>query len=272
MSYDSRERSAADGRPVELYTFMRESIAWRYTSANRDQAAEFQTFKAVPGLSRGAIEQGSEAARAALRITAPRDLEVVELYRVSPPSDAIAFTLRQFHAGDGELVTVWTGRIASVTPWKNGSAEIILEPTYSAMRRNGLRRLYQRQCPHVLYGPACRAVANAYRVTASPTEVTGVNVVAAAFAGFPDGYFAGGYLEWAIAAGVFERRFIFAHAGASLELSTIPLGLAAGMSVNVYPGCDHALATCHDKFNNAPNYGGQPYIPQKNPFGSDPIY
>lgn len=51
-----------------------------------------------------------------------------------------------------------------------------------------------------------------------------------------------------------------------------PAQLPAGTVVATYPGDDHTLTTCDQKFNNAVNYGGDPFIPQKNPMGSDPIY
>ncbi len=52
----------------------------------------------------------------------------------------------------------------------------------------------------------------------------------------------------------------------------MPYGLAVGVPVSVYPGCDHTLATCSAKFGNVARYGGFPYFPQKNPFGGDPIF
>jgi hypothetical protein len=39
----------------------------------------------------------------------------------------------------------------------------------------------------------------------------------------------------------------------------------------MYAGCDHLLATCRDRFSNVANFGGFPWIPQKNPFSGDAI-
>jgi hypothetical protein len=43
--------------------------------------------------------------------------------------------------------------------------------------------------------------------------------------------------------------------------------------VTLYPGCDHTLgaAGCA-KFANTDNFGGTPFIPNKNPFGGTAIY
>jgi uncharacterized phage protein (TIGR02218 family) len=270
MAFDPIERSADQGAPVEIYTFTRGSIVWRHTSADTDQEVEFQTYKRAV-IRRGGIEQGSEMNRSGLKLTVPRDFPIAELYQVAPPSDAITLTLRQYHAGDGELVVVWSGRIIAVT-FSDSQAEINLEPIGTSLRRTGLRRLYQRQCPHVLYGSACGLAAVSYRLTAEVSAVSALNITAAALAGQPDGYWEGGFLEWEVAAGVYERRFIFGHTGDTVEVDTVPLGLTPGTEVNFYPGCDHSLATCAGKFSNEANYGGMPYIPLKNPYGSDPVY
>lgn len=270
MTFDARETSADAGRPVELYTFGRDYQRWRYTSADRTVVADSQTFTART-ITRSAIDVSAEKARSGIKITGPRDLEVAELFRVSPPTLAITCIVQQYHDGDGALATIWTGRIAGVE-FAGPAALITCEPTFTALRRIGLRRLYQRQCPHVLYGQACRVNREAFRTDGLVESVAGLVVNVAAADGQPDGTFAGGYLEWDVALGIPERRFILDHTGAGLTVSSLPYGLVGGTAVRLYPGCDHTLDTCTDKFSNTPNYGGFPYFPTKNPFGGDPIF
>ena len=270
MTYDSRERSADLGRPVELYTFNRDFIAWRYTSADTDRVVEFQTYKRA-SIKRSDIEQGAEINRSGLKITVPRDFPVAQLYAIAPPSDTISLTIRQYHEGDGDLATVWSGRVLTVK-FEGSQAEINLEPIGTSVRRNGLRRHYQRLCPHVLYGSGCKVNRTSFRLVATADDVAGLNVTAGEFGSVPDGYLDGGYIEWAVDTGIFDRRFIVSHAGATVTLDIQPVGLVAGVQVNAYPGCDHTMDTCNTKFSNAPNYGGMRFIPTKNPYGNDPIY
>lgn len=270
MTYDAREISADTGRPVEVYTFARDYQRWRYTSADRDVTIDSQTFIAKP-ISRSSIETTSEKARLGLTLTVPRDLEIADLYRVVPPTMAITCLVHQYHQDDTELVTVWSGRILTVE-WAGPAARISLEPIYTAMLRNGLRRKYQRQCPHVLYGIACRVNREAFRTDGTVDSVVGSVINVPEVDLLADGYFAGGFIEWDIAAGIPERRFITDHTGGALTVSAPPSGVIGGTIVRVYPGCDHTLTTCDSKFSNAVNYGGMPYIPLKNPFGGSPIY
>lgn len=270
MSFDTVERSADSRKPVELYTFFRDYQAWRYTSADREVSNAGAEY--LPrALSRSAIESSSEMARGSLKITAPRDLEVADLFRVSPPTIPVTFTLQQFHNGDGAAVLLWSGRITAVE-FQGTAATITLEPVYTSLRRMGLRRAYQRQCPHVLYGTACRANRDAFKLETVVDSIAGTAVSVAGASVHAAGHFAGGFIEYPVELGIAERRFITDHTGDVVALSALPTGLAVGAVVKVFPGCDHSLTTCDAKFGNVANFGGFPYFPTKNPFGGDPTY
>lgn len=270
MSYSAREVSAADGRPVELFTFARGSFIWRYTSADRDVTEETNLYLAAV-IRRPKIEQGTEVARSVLSLVVPRTLGVLDQFRIVPPSDEVVVTIRQYHFGDSDIATIWQGVILGVK-FNDDEAVIQVEPRSNGLRRMGLRRPYQRQCPFVLYGADCRLAREDFRLSGATSAVAGVSISVPEADLLADGYFDGGYIEWEIAVGVFERRAIAAHVGAVLTLDVQTVGLLIGQPVFLYPGCDHSAATCGTKFSNILNYGGMPYIPLKNPFGSDPVY
>jgi uncharacterized phage protein (TIGR02218 family) len=271
MAYSTLELSAEQGRPIELYEFRREGQIWRYTSSDEPVTLSAVTYEPAV-IERGTLEQGSEINRTALTLTVQRDLAVVELYQAGPPSDVVTLTLRQVHVDDTEARVLWSGRIITVVTWEGGRAKMTLEPVYTSLRRNGLRRLYQRQCPHLLYGPECKVSNAAFRVTGDAVQINGLVIQVNEVAGYAAGWFSGGYLEWLIAVGIYERRFIEVHSGANLTCTVTPTGLALGTQVRVYPGCNHLLTTCDSKFQNSANYGGMPYIPTKNPFDGSPVY
>lgn len=273
MTYDSRERSADQARPVEFYTFSQDLRRWRYTSADRDITIGSLLFAAA-AITRPEFEDSAERARAALVLTVPRNLPIADLYRVSPPTEPIGFALQQYHAGDEDLATLWTGRIMGVE-FAGLQAQMRLEPSGIAVQRVGLRRLYQTQCPHVLYGQGegrCNVNKAAFAVAGTIGSITGSTISVAAADVLADGWFSGGFVEYTGVGGSLERRFIESHAGAALSLLGIPHGAGAGDAVTIYPGCDHLPATCHTKFNNKPNFGGFEFLPQKNPFGGQPVF
>lgn len=270
MSYTTVETSAQSGRPVELYEFLNGATAYRYTSADGDVAYGGHTYTAVP-IARGAVEATSETARLALEITCARTVGVLDLFALMPPAEIVAVTLRRLHAGDGEAITLWMGRILNVT-LNNESAGIHCESVYTSLKRVGLRRLYQKGCPHVVYGAGCALDRNTFKAVKTVSSVAGTVITLGSMGAFADGYFAGGYLEWESVTGYFERRAIRSQVGAVVTLSFPLPGLAASASVNLYPGCDHTLVTCNTKFSNRLNYGGMPHWPSKNPFDGTIIY
>lgn len=270
MTYAAVETSTQGGRPVELYEFVNGASAFRYTSADGDVVYGGDTYTAVP-ISRGAVEATSETARLALNITCDRALAVLDLFSLLPPATIVAVTVRRLHAGDGAAITLWMGRVLNVT-WNSAAAEIHCESVYTSIKRVGLRRLYQKGCPHVVYGPGCALDRNAFKATKTVSTITGTALTLAAMGAYADGYFAGGYLEWESTTGYFERRAIRSQVAAVVTISFPLPGLAAAATVSIYPGCDHTLATCISKFSNRLNYGGMPYFPSKNPFDGTIIY
>lgn len=270
MTFAATETSIQAGRPVELYEFLDGATAYRYTSADGDVVYGGNTYTAVP-ISRSAVEATSEVARLALNITCSRDLSILNLFALIPPSEIIAVTVRRLHSGDGEAITLWMGRILDVA-FNPASAEIHCESVYTSLKRVGLRRIYQKGCPHVLFEGECALNRATYASSKTISTVVGTAITLASMGAFADGYFAGGYLEWESTTGYFERRAIRSQVGGLVTIGFPLPGLATSDTVTIYPGCDHTLATCIAKFANGLNYGGMPYWPTKNPFDGTIIY
>lgn len=286
MTYSAREAGLQTGQPVELYEFRNGADAYRYTSANVDITYLGSVYEAH-ALARSSIEVTNEMARGALNINCARTLPVLALFRFAPPDEVVAVTVYRQHLGDADVIVAWMGRILSIA-LSGLEAVIHCESIYTSIKRTGLRRLYQKQCPHVLYSGSCGLSRSAYGVASLVSTAAALNLTTTDLGGFSSGYFAGGYVEWTQSSGQIERRAIRAHAGALVTLSFQMVGLAAGLlnsgyglnygnyyggiGMTFYPGCDHSLATCAGKFANHLNYGGMPYIPQKNPFDGTPIY
>lgn len=270
MTYAAFETSIQSGRPVEIYEFRNGSSYYRYTSADSDVVYGGNTYFAAP-IARDAIEATSETARLALTISCARSLGVLDLFTLMPPPDVVAVSVRRLHAGDGNAIVLWLGRVLNVK-LDNAAAEIHCESVYTSLKRVGLRRMYQKACPHVLYGPGCNLSRAAVVTTKTVSSVTGSMITLSGMGGYVDGYFAGGYLEWERTAGEFERRAIRTQAGGVLNVGFPIIGLAASATVYLYPGCDHTISTCESKFSNRRNYGGMPYFPTKNPFNGTILY
>ena len=270
MSYDAQEISVQSGAPIELYAFTYGTTTLRYTSSEADYIDTVpvvdETYTTA-SIERPEIESTPESARNTIKLTVPRTLAIAELYRVSPPSDVVSLTIKRVHRGDTASVSViWIGRVIACT-FNGPSADLQCEPITIALKRNGLRRLYGKSCPYVLYGTGCGVDKTAFDTATTVAAVDGLVLTVAAIGAYN---YAGGFVEW-VDGGVTERRFIESHDTTALTLMQAFAGIAVSDSVTIYPGCDRTLATCNTTFSNAANYGGWPFFPAKNPFNGQPV-
>lgn len=258
-------------RNVELIDIARGAAHWRYACGNR-----VITYNGVPyqpaAIQRGSISESADLTRNTLDLTMPQGLDVLDQFRGVAPSLPLSVLVLRQKISDGSTSIIWGGTVGGVT-WETHDVKMHCLPPMASMQALALRRNWQVACPHVLYGAGdgmCNASRTAVQATTTITAVAGNVIHAAAFAAQADGWWAGGYISWQTGE-TSEVRFITDHTGDAVTLLT-PALMGVGTVVTAFPGCDHQLSTCDSKFHNAVNYGGQPWIPVKNPFGNDNIY
>lgn len=284
MAFELFESSRERGEPINLFKFTtgpRPQDVIPYTDAEHDIVviegdgldAVTITYKAMPIQRTAYTMSGRSEDNTSLGVDVPRYSEIAELFRVYPPSYVVGLILYQGHANDPDkdYLAVWTGRVLSCK-FEGLSSRLTCESTSTSMQRPGLRRNYQYACPHVLYGPLCRA-AKVPRDLVCVSKPNAAQVIASfdGLLGEADEKFIGGTLEWETEEGRREVRNIrdVGRVGDNLLLniggSNIYLPVGAPMVMLL--GCRHDLGDCVDTFNNILNYGGQPWIPLKNPIG-----
>lgn len=262
------------GAPVELYEFNYTGAnPYRYTSADED-ILDGATVYEARAIKRGDIQFTADIGKASLEVLAQRDLPVVELFKAGIPSGVITLTIYRMHRTDGETAVIWKGRVTNVE-WSQTEVTITCEPIRTALQSYGLRRVFQRQCPFVLYGADCKANNTAFKASGAISAKTNTTITLPATVNKPDNYYAGGYVQWTNPiTNTQERRAVQASVGSSGELALqgAITGLLVGMAVDAFPGCDKTMASCHAKFGNRDNFGGFPHTPTKNPFNGTPMY
>lgn len=126
--------------------------------------------------------------------------------------------------------------------------------------------LVQPGCRHTLFSAGCTLSAAAWAVNGTVLAGSSVSSVLATLAQ-ADGWFSLGRIVFTSGINSGQSRSIKRHTAgspASLSLITpLPAAPSAGDGFTLYPGCDKQQQTCGSgKFNNLPNFGGQPYVPQ----------
>jgi uncharacterized phage protein (TIGR02218 family) len=260
-TYAQAEISAHGGRPIELYRFVHGSTVWTYSSGP-EVTYGGETYAAF-SVGRDEIGQTGELHKAGLNVLLPRTCELSLLYLVGNPESVVTLTIYRTHVGisDGPIV-YWKGRVVSVE-WSGAQARLTCESVFTSLKRPGLRARYQRMCRHALYSAQCGANKDAH---AFPGTVAAINAAKTVLTVSSAGALSAGWLTGGMVqtpTGGF--LFITGHTGSSLTLAN-PCGLAVSDAITLYPGCARNRETCQTKFSNILNFGGWPWIPQRNPF------
>ena len=271
MTFDSRERSIATGKPVRLYYFQRGALSWAYTGADREIASGTITY-APRAISDNGIRQSGQTSADALEITGPATLEVAQLFRGVAPSDEIGITIRDIHYGETDSVVGYVGSIQSVRFPAEDRAQIVCQSLATSLETPGLRLAWMRNCTYALGDKNCQVDMEPRGVAGTVASMDGATVSASAWAAYPDGWFAGGYVQWPLGSGVYERRAVETHAGLVLGLVGGTGGINLNQALTAYPGCERTAQVCKDKFNNLLRYGGVPGLPGRSPFDGNPVF
>ena len=275
MAFDTIE-SSEFFQPVELYQFKRGIFTWNYTSADTDIVFETVNYESVQ-IRRGNITSTQDLGKTGLKLTLSRRVAFVTQFISTSPTDVITLTVTRIHFGQPDKAITWRGRVVNVKFVEN-EAQVTCQPIFNSLRRPGLRRVYQINCPHVLYGPECTVAKASFSTLATLTGVSGNVLTSPSFVittpTFNVDWFIGGFVEFNNS-GLFDKRFITDHNNTTGAITlNLPFGteLAVGAQVTAFPGCRHTTTVCSGKFNNIANYGGFPFIPQKNPMDGTPVF
>lgn len=211
-------------------------------------------------VSRSDMVQNNEINRQDIELRVEPSNPIAQLYYHNPPEVVVTVTI--FRKENDCFLTYWKGRIVATksTDWE---CIIQCESVFTSMRRTGARARYQVQCRHALYGTACGVDKSLYAVAGTVSSVNGTSIGVSS----AGGDFIGGMIEFN---GIF--RFIVGQTGTTIRLWRSMPGLEVSDSVTLYPGCNRTLTQCHERFNNAENHGGFPWLPYSNPFQNVNIF
>ena len=195
------------------------------------------------------------------------DLEnpIAQLFRTSAVESSIALQIFEVH-DDGEPTVdvrlIHTGRVLGrhvKLSGKNREAILKSEPLITAQKRPAIREKSGKTCPYVLYDPfTCKATQTP--VFGTITAINGVVLTVDGAEAVAGNDLVGGYIET-----FEEKRMIVGHSGQTVTIHTVMQGLETGDAATMYIGCNHTTSDCERLHDNIPDFGGEPFIPSKNP-------
>jgi len=264
-NYLNDEQSVQDGQPVELYLFNKEDTDyWSYTSTDYNISYGGRNYVGAL-IRRGNITLNSNSLKTQLEIEVDLSNPFARLYIKEPIEGVVQLIIYRRHGNDYKVY--WRGYVQGVK-FKSEKIKIIAGLKLNRLRRGGLQRKFQRNCGLALYSTRCGIIESNYQTSATIDSVIRNVITATEFTGEVDGYFKGGIFR--TDNGSCKQKIIY-HVGATIKIARAVSAVSIGDACTVSAGCDHLKPTCKDKFGNKLNFGGQPYLPDKNPFTGDPV-
>lgn len=272
-------------KKTALYEFTLGTKVWRYTSNVVDVIDEFGvTWEAATIIDDG-VSQSGELVTDALTITASVDLVPARLFMYATPRGVMDVRLLSATLPDKVGTVGFSGidstpglaplsvtgrRVEYVGEVRQcnfdgppGSASFLCETIGSTMDTEGLRLVWMRSCPYVVYDPLTCKLDKASRAT-----VVTITAIAGNTIGISppvSGNYAGGVLEAVHPVKGMEALTIEGGSGAALLIFDGTSDLSIGQSITIYPGCDQSPVQCA-AFGNTLNYGGIKDLPGTSPF------
>lgn len=271
MPFDTLDESIEEGRPFRLYMFALNEKLWRYTNADADVTRNGEVWEALP-ISDDGINQTGDSSVDAVTIQLSSRAVPAQIYMEYPPSRPMTVVIFEAQEDSTDVRTIYIGEVTSPSDIQPGTMQFNVETIAATMAREGLRHGWQRSCTYALYDEiTCTVDKDAWAVLSTVQAVVDNVLVIPALAGYDDGRFNGGFVEWIDVVRGIERRMIESHSGVQAVLFGQADGILEGMAITAYPGCPRTVDGCKS-FNNLPNYGGAPGMQGKSPFDGTPVF
>jgi hypothetical protein len=257
--YSSIEQSVAAGKPVFLVDFALRGTEDRWRRNTSARTITWNLYDWEPYYVKiGEVRQGPDPLKDRLTIEMDAEDPFVWPQRIASWDGIVDVTVYRGH--ESYFVQYWDGIFSHAVFKDGGKADVICDPPGAELERSALVRRYMRMCCLPWACEDCGISKPSYKVTGLIDSISALSVVNSTFAGYPDHYFKGGHL---IAGGY--ARCIEEHVGNTVNLICGAPGLAVGLAFEAYPDCNH-LTDCANRYANRVNFGGQPDIPNDNPF------
>ena len=288
MTFDAFE--TGDGSPIELLTFNNGSQTFRFT--NQIEAVTVGSFVFEPlAYTRSAWSQSKDQDDNNVKMTAPKDFAVAQLYQGILTSAVTTVSIDRFHADDlptPQVQIAWKGQIVSLQ-YSGDNVELLLEPITKGSEVTP-PDTFSAQCNAFLFQtPGCNLTSDDWKFVATATSITpdgleltfnGLRLQAVTLdtaQGGPgsltseefDKYWQGGHIR----TGDGEiRDIIEGDVNGDPDTVRIPIPFRtfqAGQGASVFAGCRLTVDICERKFDNAINFQGYPYVPEIDPANTE---
>lgn len=263
MTFEQDERSIDDSQPREGVELVFASATYRLATGVRSIVISGQTFKPATA-SRENVSITPVGENDDLEVAIIATHPAVQHYiRGGVPPKRVELNLYRLQLTSGEYQRAFAGVVQSVSLESNVAKFLVASRLADELSRRLPTITSGRMCPHILYGPACKANRAAHVVTRTIGTTNGRRIFLNSAPNVTNGWATYGMVLH-VPSG--EYVTIEDQNATTLVLQHPIYGAQSGDEVQVYAGCAHDIITCRTKFANQVNYGGQPHKPDRNPW------
>lgn len=259
MTYDTEiEKVELEGLP-ELYLLQMGDETERWTSYAQELTFLGHTYKPGP-IKRGRISSDVKMGAVEVTIAAPLETAFGRHIANQPIEPTVVTIYRSVLDDMAEFVVLFKGSVKRIS-YRNKIASAMCERASAILDTIIPSTVYENFCNHMVFDSGCGLDNSLYQISATVTGLSGGEITATVFAGYADGYFTGGRVEYGT-----DMRMITDHVTDTITVH-VPFDsrVEVGSVLIAQPGCDGDPDTCKTKFSNFYNFLGMPYVPTKNP-------
>lgn len=236
-----------------------------FTTFDRDLTISSVTYKAHGALTPSALESTSGLSTDNLEVTGILNSDDITAGDIEAGLydhariDVYACNWADLTQGTVQLRRGWLGQVALA----GGHYTAELRGLHDLLQRV-VGDYYTPECRYDLGDSRCTVDLGPITVTGAVTSVTDNATFADTSRTEVDGIFNYGKLTWTGGANNGLSMEVKNWDGSGLIFTLwlpMPNAITIGDTYSVYPGCDKRFTTCTNKFSNAINFGGFPYVP-----------
>jgi len=254
----------SDGVIAELYTIaLKNGDVYYRTSGDIDLSYGGHDFKASVAIERGAVRQSEGIEVDTCDVT-------IHHQDGNPLSPLLASTggfdmakIKIIRARKTYSVWMFEGLVVDAPKYDRTQVTLTISDPKILLNIQMPRNVYCAGCIWNLYGPGCGLNKNDFYIDFTVASGSTKQSVKSDATEAND-YFTLGMITFqtGLNAGITRTVKDYFQTDGRFALSVeLPFAVSAGDIIRAYPGCNKSLDTCTNKFSNAANFRGQPYMP-----------
>lgn len=258
-------RQSSASRLCKIWRIERtDGVILRFTEHDRDLVVDGETFLATASFDPSSIKSNADLSVSDMDVQGAFDSSYITAEDLlAGRYNAAAFWVAEClwddtAEGKDVLKFGWIGRV------KEAGGKFVaelLDP--SSKLQHNIVAAYSASCRATLGDVRCGVDLSGYTIDAVVGGVTSRKKFATPFVASPVvGWWNVGKVTWLTGANAGLSMDVYDYDGTNMSLMlSMPFEIVIGDTFRMTPGCDKALATCRDKFNNVLNFRGEPHAP-----------